>query len=397
MTKTIAALCTTYYPWSHADVLVTRWLDPHPHDAVVGFRPRSRIGSLHVMQIPKDDPPVADWFRVSPRERLDRYDPSFDISRIVAATYGVPVFPSIRDALTLGGDGLAVDAVLLIGEHGDYPENEYGQKLYPRKAMWDAVVDVFRRSGRVAPVFVDKHLSWDDDAAREIVATARELRIPLFGGSSIPITGVPHPLDVAPAAAIAESLGLFYVGTEVYGIHSLEFVQSLIERRAGGESGIAALTVFNGDAVWDAMARGAWSQALFDETLAAYPKKRPGDYRANIAAHGLQPVAILAEHVDGHRQTHIMLDGHIDGFAAGLRLRNDPVHRVTYCDNDAAGVFVLNFAHLSREIDRFFETGVSPVPIERCLLTTLTIAAAMRQLSLSPSVRVETPALRIAY
>jgi hypothetical protein len=397
MPQKIAALCTTYYPWSHADVLVTRWLDPHPHDAVVGFRPKTQIAALHVMQMPAGDPPVAEWFKVSPRERIDKYDPSFDISRAVAQTYNVPVFASIREALTLGGTTLAVDAVLLIGEHGDYPENAYGQKLYPRKAMWDAVIAVFKNSGRVVPVFVDKHLSWDTTAAREMVATARALQIPLFAGSSIPITGLPYPLGLPDQPRIAESLGLYYVGAETYGIHSMEFVQSLIEGRAGGESGIVAMTTYAGDAVWDAQANGAWSAALFDDTLAAFPRKRAGDYRANCAASAIQPVACVCEHADGHRQTHVMLDGHIDGFAAGLRLHDDVTSYVTYSDNATDGVFVLNFAHLSREIDTFFVSGVAPVPIERSLLTTLQVATQMRLLTESPGVRVATPDLQIAY
>ena len=166
MTRKIAALCTTYYPWSHADVIVTRWLDPHPHDAEVGFRPMSRIASLFVAQMPPGDPPPADWFSIPPSGRSDRYDPSFDISRAVAAHYGVPTFGSIREALTLGTDALAVDAVLLIGEHGEFPLNAYGQKLYPRKEMWDEVLAVFRDCGRVTPVFIDKHLSWNMDWAR---------------------------------------------------------------------------------------------------------------------------------------------------------------------------------------------------------------------------------------
>jgi hypothetical protein len=92
-----------------------------------------------------------------------------------------------------------------------------------------------------------------------------------------------------------------------------------------------------------------------------------------------------------------MLDGHIDGFAAGLRLHGDPVNHVTYCDNNTTGVFVLNFAHICREIDQFFVTGQTPVSVERCLLTTLTIAAAMRQLALHPGVRVATPELGVGY
>jgi hypothetical protein len=393
----IAALCTMYYPWSHADVIVTRWLDPHPHDAVMGFRPQSHITSLFVMQTPQGDPPPADWFRISPKDRSDKYDPSFDISQEVAAAYGVPMFGSIRDALTLGGDTLAVDAVLLIGEHGDFPENEYGQKLYPRKEMWDEVIAVFRESGRVVPVFVDKHLSWNMDWAREMVSTAQAMGVPLFAGSSIPITGPKHDLFLPATPDIAESLGLFYVGAETYGIHSMEFVQSLIEQRAGGEQGIVAMTAFEGEAVWEALANGAWSRALFEATLAACPHKQAGDYRENCAKSSTAPVAVVCEHAGGHRQTHVMLHGHLHAFAAGLKLRDDPRHFVTYCDTSAANVFVINFANLCREIERFFATGVSPAHIERLLLTTLEVATMMQALKDSPGRRIETPHLRIAY
>ncbi len=397
MTRKIAALCTTYYPWSHADVIVTRWLDPHPHDAVVGFRPQSRIASLFVARMPPGDPPPAAWFSVPPGGRPDRYDPSFDISRAVAARYGVPTFGSIREALTLGTDALAVDAVLLIGEHGEFPLNTYGQKLYPRKEMWEEVLAVFRASGRVAPVFVDKHLSWNMDWARAMVREARALNVPLFAGSSIPITGPKHDLAVPPGADIVESIGLYYVGAETYGIHSMEFVQSLIERRAGGESGIAALTAYEGDSVWRALDNGAWSRLLCDAVLAACPFKAAGDARANCAASGVAPVALVAEHADGHRQTHVMLHGHVEAFAAGMLLRNDPRPIVTYCDTSDSGVFVINFAHLCREIDRFFASGRAPVPIERNLLTTLEVAMQMRALKDAPGQRIETPQLRIAY
>ena len=56
-----------------------------------------------------------------------RFDPR-DIGRELAESHGVPIYQSIRQALTLGGNELAVDGVLLIGEHGDYPYNELEQQ-----------------------------------------------------------------------------------------------------------------------------------------------------------------------------------------------------------------------------------------------------------------------------
>src|SRR5439155_20811061 len=58
--------------------------------------------------------------------------PMGDMAREASKRFSVPLFASIDQALCLGGKSLAVDAVLLIGEHGDYPTNELGQRMYPR-------------------------------------------------------------------------------------------------------------------------------------------------------------------------------------------------------------------------------------------------------------------------
>src|SRR5437867_816715 len=50
--------------------------------------------------------------------------PMGDMARDVSKRFSVPLFGSIDEALCLGGKSLAIDAVLLIGEHGDYPANE---------------------------------------------------------------------------------------------------------------------------------------------------------------------------------------------------------------------------------------------------------------------------------
>src|SRR4051812_48036765 len=104
--KRIAAVVTEYRPNSHADVIIGKYLDGFRQDGRPP-RPRSRIVSLYTAQVPAND-----------------------LSRERAAQHGVPIFPTIAEALTLGKGRLGVDGVLLIGEHGDYPTNEKGQKLY---------------------------------------------------------------------------------------------------------------------------------------------------------------------------------------------------------------------------------------------------------------------------
>ena len=69
-----------------------------------------------------------------------------DLSRDLAKEHGFRFSDTIADALTLGTGKLAVDGVLLICEHGDYPYNAKGQKLYPRYEYFQQIVEVFEKS-----------------------------------------------------------------------------------------------------------------------------------------------------------------------------------------------------------------------------------------------------------
>ncbi|MCS7056720.1 MAG: hypothetical protein NZM18_11180 [Thermoflexales bacterium] len=393
----IAALCTAYFPASHADVIVSRWLKPHPTDARWGWQPRTRIASLYVAQ-PRPDrrllsTPSAQW-------RSLGFNPNLELGQPIARAHGVPIFDSIRDALTLGGESLAVDGVLLIGEHGDYPTSALGQKLYPRKEFFDQVVAVFRQSGRCAPVFCDKHLSWNSAWAEEMVATAREMGFPLMAGSSLPYSFTLKP-PLPAGAELDEGVAVFYGGAEVYGFHSLEAMQAFVETRAGGERGIRAITTYRGERVWEAMAQGAWSRDLFDAALAACHNIAPGDMQENARRTSSlhdpwgSPTAFVFEHADGLRTAHIQLDGHIQDLAIAIRRRDGTIHANRW---EAGGPedFYGHFAALDAKIQEMFLTGRPPAPIERTLLTSMSIAACMQALT-TAGYRIETPQLHIAY
>jgi len=392
----IAAICTTYYPGSHADVIVSRWLDPHPTDMQWGWQPRTRIASLFVAQYRPSlalfDLPKSQWRTLSFRSDLDLAKPT-------AREYGLPIFDTIREALTLGGEVLAVDGVLLIGEHGDYPVNAHGQTLYPRKEFFNEIVAVFRASGRAVPVFCDKHLSWNMAWAQEMVATARELGFPFMAGSSVPNSFTMKP-PLPAGAQLVEGVMVYYGGSETYGFHSLEAMQGFIETRAGGESGIQAITTYTGDRVWDALETGAWSRDLFDAALATCLDPTPGDMHENCRAAKADdlygsPSALCLEHADGLRTTHVLLAGHIHDFGLAIRQSNGSVHTNRW-EEGSAHSFYGHFAALDAKIQDMFLTGRSPVPIERTLLTTLTIASCMHAFG-TPGARIETPQLHIAY
>ncbi len=114
--------------------------------------------------------------------------PEGDQSAARAGEFGFKVYPTIAETLRCGTDKLAVDGVLVIGEHGDYPSNAKGQIQYPRYEFFEQIVKVFEKDGRSVPVFNDKHLSYSFEKASKMVAAAKRLKFPLLAGSSLPVT-----------------------------------------------------------------------------------------------------------------------------------------------------------------------------------------------------------------
>eukprot|EP01050_Picozoa_sp_SAG11_P024780 SAG11_NODE_5379_length_1578_cov_1.908722_1_plen_104_part_00 len=83
-----------------------------------------------------------------------------DIGLHLAKQHDVPVYATIKQTLECGTGRLAVDAVLLIGEHGDYPHNERGRHQYPRRYFFEQISGVLAENKTAVPVFVDKHLAY---------------------------------------------------------------------------------------------------------------------------------------------------------------------------------------------------------------------------------------------
>jgi hypothetical protein len=397
----VAALTTIYHPNSHADVIVSRWLQPLDTDVKYGWSAqRSEITSLYIAQFPPNtltEPPTLEE-----RPSLRNHD----LGRYMAQKHGVPLCSSIREALTLGTDQLCVDAVLLIGEHGNYLYNELGQKMYPRREMFDEVVAVFRETGRVAPIFIDKHYSYDSDSALYMVQTAQELGIPLFAGSSLPFSGFCNGVTMPENQEIDEAVSVFCVGAEAYGFHSLEMIQSVIERRPGGESGIQSVCTYLGQGVWDALDRGEIPNTLLEAAINECHNSPVGDMRENCkpvdAEEGqacpVSPIAFCLEHKDGLRDWQLMMHGHVQDFSLAVKTKADQkIHAgCTEVNTHTADDLFAHFAILCSHIEEFFVTGKQPKPPERTLLTTLTIATVMKALQ-TPEVRIATPRLEIAY
>lgn len=368
----LAAVVTEYRENSHADVIVTKLLEGCK-TLDLDYRPGVEVASLYLDQIPYND-----------------------TGREIAARHHVPVFPSIEASLTLGGDRLAVDGVLLIGEHGTYPYNELGQHLYPRRRFFDAAAGVMRRAGRSVPVFNDKHLasSWAD--ARAMYDTARELKIPFLAGSSVPIAWRKPELVLPRGVELSEAVAIGYGGTEAYGFHALEGLQCMIERRKGGETGVKSVQCLSGSAIWDAGEQGLWSWKLLQAALACSEKPQvaaatPGEIRGKTH----EPDLFVVEYADGLKGFVFMLYGLADEFLFSARVRGEA--------RPAATLFWLqegkpfgHFGRLCREIERMVLTGTPPYPVERTLLTTGILDRVM-QSRFRKGERLATPELAIRY
>jgi hypothetical protein len=312
-----------------------------------------------------------------------------DIGLRLAGEFDVPVYPSIRRALHAGADALNVDAVLLIGEHGDYPWNERGRHMYPRRYFFEQIAGVFSESGRSVPVFNDKHFAYDMQDALWMWRRAGELNIPLMAGSSLPVCWRNPWLEHEKDTPLEEALSVGYAHVEAYGYHALETLFCMIERRRGGESGVVSVQCLEGDDVWRARDRGLWSQELAEAACAAIQDKPEGDMEPNTK----EPAVFLIEHADGFRSATLMLNGYVRDFAYAARSAGNIHATEFYLQN--GGPFA-HFGYLCHNIQTFFKTGKAPYPPERTLLSTGVIDAVMISRHEGHRV-VETPYLNILY
>jgi hypothetical protein len=384
----VAALATVYYYLSHAYHIVGRFLDGFMvYDGNGLHKPPFEIASLFIEQVA----------------------PATDLGRAKAQAHGVRASATIADALTLGTGQLAVDAVLLIAEHGSYPYNAKLQKLYPRARFFREVLDVFRASGRSVPVFIDKHLSYSGVEARQMVDQGRALGVPLMAGSSLPVTWRLPPLEIPLGRTIKEIVVAARGDLEIYGFHALETLQCMAERRdrQGKPQGVVAVTCLEGDAVWDAGDKGTWSWTVLEHALGRSHTRNPGDIKQNtrdfmppaapgrdVATKLRHPIAFVVEYADGLRATVLILNGHVDDTTIAVRLAEPSggesiVSTLMYLPAPPGASF---FNPLVLRIEDFFHTRKPPYPVERTLLTGGMLDAALES-RFQNHQRIETPDL----
>lgn len=361
----VAAVCTIYYSKSHADAIVTKFLKGMSTDEGF-FAPEVEVVALYIDHVLNSDVGVG-----------------------LAQEHGVPIYPSIRRTLHAGTDKLNVDAVLLVGEHGDYPWNERGRHMYPRRYFFEQISGVFAENGRSVPVFNDKHFAYAFEDALWMWRRAAELNIPLMAGSCLPLAWRQPWLEYELETPVDQALALGYGGIEAYGYHTIETLLCMVERRAGGESGVAAVQCIEGDGVWRALEEGLIDGDLVEAACMSVEDKTEGTMKDVVK----KPAAFFIEHRDGLNSACVMLNGYLRHWAYAGRVSGQVAATEFYLQPDGPGA---NFGYLCRNIQGFFASGRAPYPPERTLLATGIIDAAMNS-RYEGHRRIETPTLDIAY
>lgn len=396
----VAALCTVYRPRSHADVIVSKLLADYTHPHPAGGPHPDYDGTVRTLTeapLPVDDRGIIRRPRVDVVSLYIDQFPENDIARAWSETTGVPIWPTIEAALMRGGTTVSVDGVLIIGEHGDYPLNERGQRLYPRRAWFDQVANVLEREGANIPIFIDKHLGvgWDD--ASHIVQRAHGLGIPIMAGSSVstaPLHWRSPRIDLPLGARVQRAVVVSPPPLEAYGFHALEALQSVVERRAGGETGVATVQCLVAGNAWKAMVEGAFDGTLLDAALAVCERATRGDVTL------LAPnAAVFQVHYrDGLHATVVIPDEVTPQWAIALDYLDDrdQAQRIAFRFGMGDREPFSHFAWLLERIQPMFEGSSPTEPIERTLLTTGILDSVMASHE-AGGTRVDTPHLDVAY
>ena len=363
----VAAVVSTYFMNSHADVLVGKILEGWRQTNGAG--PDLELVSLYTDQVHGKD-----------------------LSRDLAKKHGFRIAKTIDEAVTLGQNKLQVAGVLSIGEHGDYPDNAAGQKMYPRRRFFDQIVAAMERCGEFVPVFNDKHLSWNWCDAKHMYDTAAGHGIPFMAGSSLPVAWRYPATELPVGTEIEEAVVVGYGGSEAYGFHAIEALQSIVERRHGGETGVAAITAVTGEAIWQAEKDGKWNRRLLESALATFGGS------ADRLEEKLSPTRAafyLIEYTDGFRATVAMLNGVAGQFSIGCRIRGQAEPFACWFRLEEQQPFG-HFEYLLRGIEHMIHTKQPAYPVERTLLTTGILDKVMHSLH-QQGKRLLSPELSIRY
>jgi hypothetical protein len=196
-------------------------------------------------------------------------------------------------------------------------------------------------------------------------------------------------------AAFEEAVSIHGGGVESYDFHGLEVLQSFVEFRKGGETGVASVEFLAGDALFQAAAKGRWSLRLAEAAMAAEFGKKVPNWRKQIPGEkAVEPHGLLIAYRDGFRATVLKIGQNAVRWNFAAKLAKDDRLYATRFYVGPWGNRCL-FMALAHAIQDHCVERRSPYPVERTLLTTGMVEAAMR--SRADRAATATPQLNFVY
>lgn len=370
-TKPIAGITTLYRTNSHGDLILSRMAQSETLDG------KGRWSTLRMASV-----------------YVDQVDPKIDISRRIAADLDIHVAKTVSDALTAGTDKLAVEGAMVVAEHGDYPDSPTGATQYPKRKFFEQIFATVDKHGRRGlPVFCDKHLAdtWGD--AKWIYDEAKKRDMPLMAGSSLPSAWRYPPIDMPRGAKLKQIVGVSYHKIDIYGFHCLEGMQALVERRAGGETGVVAVQTLSGDAVWQAARDGVYDRKLLDEAIGRMRLRRIPEGKT-LEDMAKKPLCTVIDYADGLRMCLFTLDGATEDWTTAWKYEDGRTESLCFVLQEERPYS--HFAVLFNGIEMMMHSGRATWPVERTLLTSGIVDFALQSLQ-QGSTRLETPQLNVKY
>lgn len=360
--KKVAVVVTEYRYRAHADVIVGRLLGEYDD-----FTPRIGVASIYTDQVPTND-----------------------MSRGAAKRYGVPICSTIKEAIAIGGKEDPIDGVVIVGEHGEYPTNEMGQHMYPRRRLLEDVLQAMDELDLQVPIFNDKHLSYNIENSLWMYHQLKERQLPFLGGSSIPHVETKPAFVKEEAKTLTEVLVVSWsASTEAYGFHGLEVMQGIAENRDGGETGVAAIQSLENEEVWEAMDRGEWPEDLMMAALSTFEGLPEGHPRKHVP----NPELFIIEYRDGTKGYVISLQNLVNMWLSAYRCENGDIKSSQWVTKGGRSTY--HFATLASYIEDMVFTGKPAVPLERTMLTSGMTNLAME--ALYRKQKLNTPELHMTY
>jgi len=324
---------------------------------------------------------------------VDQY-PDNDLSQELAAKHNIPLYTSIEEALKCGGTVFDLDGIILIGEHGNYPENEYRQTLYPRRRFFEECLKVMLDTNRIVPVYSDKGFAIVREDVEWMYKQIKRYSIPFMSSSVVPFAPKFYNKLPLPSGAPIHKMFAFsydYVDEtpERYTYHALEMLQCIAENRACGESGIVCVRAFVGQDAIDKVFSQEWNPIY--RALCGFINLADEE---SFLSRLTKPMFFEVDYMDGLQAGILHADAEIEDFVSAYQMK-EGTEPVCWEFRLQRGKPYSHFGRLVLEIEKFIHTSRPPFPVERSYLTTGALDAIMK--SIYQQSEIKTPYLQVRY